>query len=111
MDIGFSLQGIIGNLARVFFGPQRTSGDCARRGSIVRSWIRSASTVGGRCVYYKDLWQVPVVATVDFSTRNMDFLSSHDYLKKKENVHFLRFKGRPGETPPATKWPLDADEA
>ena len=44
MDIGFSLQAIVGNLARLLFlDPQRSSGDCARRGSIVRSWIRSAT--------------------------------------------------------------------
>ena len=61
-----------------------------------------ASTTGGTCAYYKDLWKVPVVATVNFSTHNLQFLASHDYLSKKENVHFLNFAGRPGQVAPTT---------
>ena len=64
-----------------------------------------ASTTGGTCTYYKDLWKVPVVATVNFSTRNLEFLTSHDYLSKKENVHLLNFSARPGEVPPKTSFP------
>ena len=69
--------------------------------------VEFASTAGGTCAYYKDLWKVPVVVTINYSTRNLDFLASHDYLSKKENVHFLSFPGRPGEAPPKTSWPLD----
>ena len=68
--------------------------------------VEFASTVGGTCAYCKDLWKVPVVVTVNFSTRNLSFLATHDYLSKKENVHFLSFAGRPGEAPPQTSWPL-----
>ena len=56
--------------------------------------------------FEKDLWGVPVVATVNNSTHNLEFLATHDYLSKKENVHFLSFAGRPGVTAPQTKWPL-----
>ena len=68
--------------------------------------LEFASTTGGTCTYYQDLWGVPVVATVNNSTHNLEFLATHDYLSKKENVHFLSFAGRPGVTAPQTKWPL-----
>ena len=68
--------------------------------------IEFASTAGGRCAYEKDLWRVPLVATVNYSTHNLQFLASHDFLSKKENVHFLCFSGRPGEAPPQTTWPV-----
>jgi len=73
--------------------------------------LEFGSTAGGTCVYYQDLWKVPVAVTVNFSTRNLDFLATHDYLSKKENVHFLAFSGRPGEAPPQTSWPLKGDWA
>ena len=65
-----------------------------------------ASTEGGTCAYELDLWRVPIVVTVNKSTRNLDFLATHDYLSKKENVHFLAFSGRPGDSPLQTHWPL-----
>ena len=70
--------------------------------------VEFASTVGGTCAYWKDLYKVPVVATVNDSTRNLDYLTvgGHDFLGKKENVHFLSFTGRPGEAAPRTAWPL-----
>ena len=67
--------------------------------------LEFASTAGGTCAYYLDLWRVPVVVTTNFSTRNLAFLSSHDYLSKKENVHCLSFTGRPGDEPAKTGWP------
>lgn len=66
--------------------------------------VEFASTAGGTCAFYQDLWRVPVVVTINYSTRNLNFLASHDYLSKKENVHFLSFPGRPGEAPPQTSW-------
>ena len=64
------------------------------------------STAGGTCAFEQDLWRVPVVVTINKSTRNLDFLATHDYLSKKENVHFLAFSGRPGDSPLQTRWPL-----
>ncbi len=71
--------------------------------------LEFASTAGGTCAFELDLWKVPVVVTVNRSTHNLDFLATHDYLSKKENVHFLGFTGRPGEVAPQTSWPLQAD--
>ena len=65
-----------------------------------------ASTEGGTCAYELDLWRVPIVVTVNKSTRNLDFLATHDYLSKKDNVHFHAFSGRPGDSPLQTHWPL-----
>ena len=66
------------------------------------------TTAGGTCAYELDLWRVPVVVTVNKSTRNLEFLGTHDYLGKKDNVHFLAFSGRPGDSPLQTCWPLQA---
>ena len=68
--------------------------------------VEFASTPGGMCAYWRDLFRVPVVVTVNNSTRNLGFLApgTHDFLGKKENVHFLQFSGRPGEVPPTTAW-------
>ncbi|CAE8608571.1 unnamed protein product [Polarella glacialis] len=40
--------------------------------------VEFASTLGGTCAYSKYLFQVPIVATVNFSTKNLDFLETHD---------------------------------
>ncbi|CAE8595265.1 unnamed protein product, partial [Polarella glacialis] len=40
--------------------------------------VEFASTFGGTCAYSKYLFQVPIVATVNFSTKNLDFLETHD---------------------------------
>ena len=68
--------------------------------------VEFGSTAGGTCVYFKDLWRVPFVITVNNDTRNLDYLVSNDFVSKKENVHFLSFSARPGEAPPQTSWPL-----
>ena len=67
--------------------------------------VEFGSTTGGTCAFFRDLYRVPVVVTVNNSTRNLNFLSTNDFLSKKENVHFLSFSGRPGEAPPKTSWP------
>lgn len=66
--------------------------------------VEFASTAGGTCAYFKDLYKVPVVVTVNNDTNNLDYLATHDFLSKKENVHFLSFSSRPGEAPPQTTW-------
>lgn len=62
---------------------------------------------GGTCAFWKDLYRVPFVLTVNDTTRNLDLLATNDFCAKRENVHFLSFLGRPGEAPPKTKWPLN----
>ena len=76
------------------------------------SLVEFASTAGGTCAYLRDLFQVPVVVTVNNDTRNLHFLGegNHDFLSKKANVHYLHFTGKPGEAPPATAWvPVSTD--
>ena len=65
--------------------------------------VEFASTPGGQCAYWRDLFRVPVVVTVNDSTKNLDLLKpgAHDFLGKAENVYYLRFSGRPGEVPPS----------
>jgi hypothetical protein len=50
-----------------------------------------ASTPGGQCAYKKWLYQVPIVDTINNSTKNLDFLETDDFLKNPGNrvlVHF-----------------------
>ena len=73
--------------------------------------VEFASTPGGKCAYWRDLFRVPVVVTVNNATRNLKLLQTgaHDFLGKHENVHYLGFSGRPGEAPPTTAWAPSAD--
>lgn len=68
--------------------------------------VEFASTPGGQCAYWRDLFRVPVVVTVNNSTKNLHFLKpgAHDFLGKADNVQYLGFSGRPGEAPPTTAW-------
>ena len=68
--------------------------------------VEFASTAGGTCAYWRDLFKVPVVVTVNNDTKNLHFLApgAHDFLGKRENVHYLHFAGRPGEVAPSTTW-------
>ena len=49
------------------------------------SLVEFASTQGGTCAYTKDLFAIPVVVTINFSTLNLSFLESHDWLGNSEN--------------------------
>ena len=49
------------------------------------SEVEFASTAGGTCAFFKDLFAVPFVVTVNDSTRNLDFLSAHDWLGLEKN--------------------------
>ena len=68
------------------------------------SLVEFASTAGGTCAFWKDLYKVPVVLTVNNSTSNLDFLATDDFCAKPENVCFLGFPTRPGEASPNTSW-------
>ena len=53
--------------------------------------VEFGSTAGGTCAYHLDLFGVPVVATINLSTKNLQFLDSHDWLANPGNrvlVHF-----------------------
>ena len=42
-------------------------------------------TPGGQCKYEKYLFRIPIVATLNYSTLNLEFLESHDWLGKAGN--------------------------
>lgn len=50
-------------------------------------------TPGGQCKYEKYLFRIPIVATVNRSTLNLDFLDSHDWLGKPGNRVVVEFPG------------------
>ena len=43
------------------------------------------STAGGTCAYDRDLFGVPVVATVNFCTKKLQYLEQHDWLVNPGN--------------------------
>ena len=47
--------------------------------------VEFGSTAGGTCAYHVDLFGVPVVATINFSTRNLAYLEQHDWLANPGN--------------------------
>ena len=61
------------------------------------SMVEFASTPGGTCAHCKDMFWVPIAITVNYSTKNLQYLEEHDWVSRKENVHVVTFNGRPGE--------------
>ena len=57
----------------------------------------SDGTVGGAMAYHRLLFGTPFVATCNFATRNLDFLKSHDFCGKVENVLVLHLTETPWE--------------
>ena len=55
--------------------------------------IEFASTAGGTCAYSKDLFGIPVVATINKSTKNLHLLHTDDWLGKEENRVVVNFPG------------------
>ena len=47
--------------------------------------VEFGSTAGGTCAFHVDLFGVPVVATVNYSTQNLGFLDNHDWLANPGN--------------------------
>ena len=47
--------------------------------------LEFASTLGGQCKYFKYLFLIPIVATANYSTCNLQFLETHDWLGKESN--------------------------
>ena len=63
------------------------------------------TTPGGELAVTVDLYRLPVVFTVNNSTKNLEHLRTHDFLSRPENVRLLCFSGRPGDSAPATTLP------
>ena len=56
--------------------------------------VEFATTPGGTCSYTKYLFAIPAVVTINFSTKNLQFLETHDWLSNASNrvvVHFQSF--------------------
>ena len=47
--------------------------------------VEFASTPGGKCAYELDLFAVPLVATINKTTKNRDLLESDDWLSNPGN--------------------------
>jgi len=56
------------------------------------------NTPGGELACTVDLYRLPIVFTINNSTCNLDFLTTHDFCSKKKNVRLLSFRGRPGQS-------------
>ena len=56
--------------------------------------IEFASTPGGELAYWKDLFAVPVVATCNYTTKNLGFLETDDWLSHSDNRVLLHFPPR-----------------
>lgn len=50
-------------------------------------------TPGGQCKYEKYLFRVPIVATLNYSTQNLSFLETHDWLSKAGYRVVVHFRG------------------
>lgn len=53
--------------------------------------VEFGSTAGGTCAYHRDLFGVPVVATVNFSTKHLEYLECHDWLANPGNRVLVNF--------------------
>jgi len=53
--------------------------------------VEFATTTGGTCAYSKYLFAVPIAVTANQSTRNLDFLHTHDWLKHTSNRVLVQF--------------------
>ena len=68
------------------------------------------NTPGGELACVVDLYRLPIVFTVNNSTKNLDYLLTHDFCKKRENVRLLCFRGRPGQSLVTQTLPEDGEE-
>ena len=53
--------------------------------------IEFASTPGGQLTFHRDLYAVPVVATANLTTKNLEFLEENDFLGNPSNRVVVRF--------------------
>ena len=58
-----------------------------------------ASTPGGQRAFRRWLYRVPFVATANYSTANLEYLRTHDWLKKADNCVVVELHRPPVEAP------------
>ena len=56
--------------------------------------LEFATTPGGQCKFEKYLFKIPVAVTANYSTQNLSYLESHDWLGKPGNRTVVHYKGR-----------------
>ena len=54
-----------------------------------------SSTPGGQHAYSKYLYRVPIACSINYSTRNLDFLESNDFLGNDRNRVLMKLTERP----------------
>jgi hypothetical protein len=55
--------------------------------------LEFGSTPGGQCTYYKYLFKTPVVLTATYSTRNLAYVDTNDWLGKPGSRVLLHYQG------------------
>ena len=60
---------------------------------------------GGELTVTLDLYRLPMVFTVNDTTKNLAYLETHGFCKLRENVRLLCFSGRPGDCVPSDTLP------
>ena len=55
--------------------------------------VEFGSTPGGTCAFRKDLFAVPFVVTINYSTANLAFLETHDWLSNTGNRTLVTYTG------------------
>lgn len=69
--------------------------------------LEFGTTAGGTCAFTKWLFRVPVAVTINFSTRHLEWLVSHDWLSRPGN----RALAIVGDVPRQHQWVLTAPRA
>ena len=61
-----------------------------------------ASTPGGQCAFKRWLYRVPFGTTANYSTANLEYLRTHDFLNKPENCVVLELRQAPVQPAPGS---------
>ena len=65
--------------------------------------VELGTTPSGEYAFDVDFFRLPIVVTVNNSTRNLSLLTTDDFVANPENVRVLCFKGRPGDVTPSDR--------
>ena len=68
------------------------------------------NTPGGELACSVDLYRLPIIFTVNNSTKNLEYLRTHDFCRRRENVRLLCFRGRPGDSLVTETLPEDDED-
>ena len=68
------------------------------------------NTPGGELACTLNMYRLPIVFTVSDSTDNLEYLRTHDFCKRRENVRLLCFRGRPGDSLVTETLPAEDEE-